>query len=157
MGSLYSYDEEKYLLDTDVGNYVSITGVSLSEQVDFDDLQEEIDKILAEQDENFASVDIETNAYLAQEAINNYLLSLQEETFLGFDVKELIELSKELDPMECYRFVNGELSVISLEAGEDSTTLVKCLWCSSFSFPYGLPPQDRIFRICIRDLLVFQW
>lgn len=127
LGSLYSYDEEKYLLDTDVGNYVSITGVSLSEQIDFDNLQEEIDNILAEQDKNFASVDIETNAYLAQEAINNYLLSLQEETFLGFDVKELVELSKKLDPMECYRFVNDELSVISLEVGEDSTTLVKCL------------------------------
>ena len=127
LGSLYSYDEEKYLLDTDVGDYVSITGVSLSEEINFDKLQEEIDQILAEQDENFVSVDVETNAYLAQEAINSYLLSLQEESFLGFDVKELIELSKQLDPMECYRFVNDELSIITLEAEEDSTTLVKCL------------------------------
>ena len=82
IGSLYSYDTKKYIYATDFGKNVTITGESLSAQMDFDEIEKEINKILEEQDYNFASVDVDTYAYMAQEAVESYLLSLQQETFM---------------------------------------------------------------------------
>ena len=115
LGSLYSYDEARYVLDIDVGEYADVTGQSLSSQLDYKALEEEINKILETQDTNFATVEVETYAYFAQEAVSNYLLSFQEETFLGYDVKELAELASKLDPMECYRITSDGLMTIDLE------------------------------------------
>lgn len=115
LGSLYSYDEGRYLFDLDVGSFTGITGESLFTSLDYSELEKEINRVLETQDKNFVQVDIETLAYFSQEAITNYLLSLQEETFLGYNVDMLVEASKELDPMECYRITNDGLMVIDLE------------------------------------------
>lgn len=103
LGPLYSYDENKYLYDPDVGNFINLTGQSLAETLDYDAIEQEINKILDEQDEAFATVDLETTVDFAQKAVVSYLLSMQEETFLGCDVKELVKEAESLDPMECFR------------------------------------------------------
>ena len=121
LGSLYSYDEAKYVYDVDVGDYVYVTGQSLITQLDYDSLQEEVNAVLEEQDENFVQVDVETCVYVAQEAVNNYLLSMQEETFLGYDVKELAELTAQLNPMECYRITSDGLMETNLEHSTEDT------------------------------------
>ena len=104
LGSLYSYDENKYLYDPNVGNYVYVTGTSLSTIVDYNDLEREVNAILENQDYKFSKSEVETIAYSAQKAINNYWLSLQEETFMGYKVSELLEISKTIDPTECIQF-----------------------------------------------------
>ena len=117
IGSLYSYDEERalFLSAEDVGEYLNITGKSLSSQIDFASLEKEINETIEKQDFNFSSVDLEFCAYIAQEAITSYLLSMQEETFLGFSVSTLIELTKQLDPKDCIRIADSGLSVVSIE------------------------------------------
>ena len=115
LGSLYSYDEGRYLFDLEVGDFTGLTGESLFTSLDYSELEKEINRVLETQDKNFVQVDIETLAYFAQEAITSYLLSLQEETFLGYNVDMLVEASKELDPMECYRITKDGLTVIDLE------------------------------------------
>ncbi len=128
LGSLYSFDDEKYLYDTDFGNFVNVNGVSLYSNVDYDELEKQINLVLDEQDLNFASVDIETCAYIAQEAITTYLLSMQEETFMGFDVEYLIELANELDPTECYQITQDGLIVVNFEdVGNDASALTRWL------------------------------
>ena len=104
LGALYSYDEGRYVFDPNVGSYVTITGTSLFQQIDYDSLRNEVNRILSEQDANFVQEEIRTNAYFAQDAVESYLLSLQEETFLGCDVSTLIEEVRNLDPTQCLRF-----------------------------------------------------
>lgn len=103
LGALYSYDEGRFVFDPNVGAYLPITGVSLFTQLDYEALRKEVDRILAEQDAHFVQEEIKTNAYFAQEAVTSYLLSLQEETFLGCDVATLVEEVKKLDPTQCFR------------------------------------------------------
>ncbi len=112
IGALYSYDDGKYLYDPEVGDYVRVTGSSISESIDYDELQTKIDDILNNQDQYFSNVDIEESAYLAQEAFESYLLSMQEEKFMGYDVKELIKISSELDPMECIQLTPDGMLII---------------------------------------------
>ncbi len=128
LGSLYSYDESRYVFENNVGGYVTISGTSLYSQIDYDELEKEINAILETQDTNFVSYDIESAACFAQEAIEAYLLSMQEETFLGYDVATLIEESKKLDPLECYRITSDGLVTLDIEEYQSKEeTLVKWL------------------------------
>lgn len=129
IGSLYSYDESRYLMDLNVGQYSPISGTSLASQIDYNQLETEINKILETQDLNYAQVDIETNLYFAQEAVESYLLSLQEETFCGYSVDALIEAAKELDPMECFQLSAEGVLTIDIDElpGEGATPLAKWL------------------------------
>ncbi|WP_024861717.1 hypothetical protein [Ruminococcus flavefaciens] len=112
LGALYSYDESRYVFDPDVGDFTPINGVSLSEEIDFDALEEEINRILETQDMNFSQEGIESSVYFAHEALNQYLLSIQDETFMGYKVSELLSISQELNPMECIRITpNGIVTV----------------------------------------------
>lgn len=54
---------------------------------------------LETQEINYAQVDVETSLYFAQEAVEAYLLSFQEETFCGCSVDTLITATQELAPM----------------------------------------------------------
>ena len=129
LGALYSFDEEKYLYDTDFGNYIPISGTSLSEEIDYEELERAINEILDKQDFDFTSIEIQTYAYIAQEAIQSYLLSVQQETFLGYDVKELVRLAGEIDPTECYRITSDGLLVVDIDedVGNEASSLVKWL------------------------------
>ncbi|MDI9243200.1 hypothetical protein [Fusibacillus kribbianus] len=127
LGSLYSYDESKYVYDIDVGNYINVTGSSIYSQIDYDELQTEINRILETQDANLVSVDIESCAYIAQDAVINCLLSMQEETFLGYSVAELVEAVEELDPMQCFRVIDGGPVVIDLDYDGGADALTKWL------------------------------
>lgn len=110
-GSLYNYDEGRYIIDYDVGNFIGVSGVSLSAAIDYSELQAEIDRIIAEQDENFRQIDVQTVASISTEALSAYLLSLQEETFLGYRVDDLIEISESLDPLEYLRITDEGIEV----------------------------------------------
>lgn len=115
LGALYSYDADRYLYDPEVGDYTYISGLSLSQDIDYSEFEKEINRILEEQDYNFSKSDVETAAYFAQEAVESYLLSMQEETFMGYSVAELVELTKTLDPLECIRVTPDGTIVINVE------------------------------------------
>ncbi len=105
-----------------------MTGSSLYNQIDYAELEKEVNEILEKQDINFATVDVESCAYFAQEAVTAYLLSLQEETFLGYSVKELVEIAEELDPTQVLRFTDEGAAVIDIQAfPEGKKELVKWL------------------------------
>ena len=104
LGALYSYDEKRFVFDPNVGTYQYIAGQSLYAWIDYASLEAEVNRILEQQDFNFSIVEVRTAVYTAQEAYTNYLLSLQEESFMGYPVKDLVELAEQLDPMEMIRF-----------------------------------------------------
>ena len=131
LGSLYSYDDKRFIFDNDVGNYVdvSVNADSLYAGIDFDALDEEIERILETQDKNFASMDIASYVQISKEAVTSYLLSLQQETFFGYDVQELIEASKNIDANECIQITESGLNYIDYTrtAGKSASTLTKWL------------------------------
>lgn len=115
LGTLYSYDEERVLNDLNVGEYVPLGGVSLSDEIDFTALEAEINRIIEEQNYNFSTVDVATAVYIAQDALNAYLLSLQEETFMGYRVEDLVELSKQIDPTSCIRITADGFELVDIQ------------------------------------------
>ena len=114
LGALYSYDERRFVFDPNVGNYRYIVGQSLYTPIDYAALEAEVNRILEEQDFNFSMVEVRTAVYTAQEAYNNYLLSLQEESFMGYPVKDLIALSEQLDPMQLIRLTPEGHIIVSI-------------------------------------------
>ncbi len=127
LGSLYSYDEGRFVYAVNVGNYNGVAGVSLNSQIDYDKLARMVSDTLKTQDKNFATVDVVSCCYIAQEAITSYLLSLQEETFLGYKVSDLVAAAETLDPLECYRITVDGLETLQLEHAGDATTLTRWL------------------------------
>ena len=128
LGSLYSYDESRFVFENEVGQSVRISAVSLYSNIDYDELQDAINDILRNQDKNFVTIDIESAVLYSQEAVESYLGSLQEETFLGYRVEDLIREAENLDLMECYRLTEDGLKTLTIEPGQKGeSTLVKWL------------------------------
>lgn len=129
IGSLYFYDDSRYLYDTNFGEYLPIGGISLYEKIDYVKYEEEINAYIEEQSKNFKEFDVVSAAHNSQSAVKAFLLSLQEETFLGYDVKQLVTLVENLNPMECYRITADGLSVIDIQENpeEGASALTKWL------------------------------
>ena len=133
LGALYSYDENKYLFDPNVGDYKYISGASLYENIDYSDLEAEVNRILEEQDINFSDVDIQTSVHIAQEAVNSFFLSMQEETFMGYNVKDLIAAADEIDPMECIRLTPDGMIIIDTQKPEEDSPSALVKWITGIS------------------------
>ena len=114
LGALYSYDTGKYVFDPDMGNYVYVNGISLFDQIDYASIEAQINQIIAEQNYNLSHQEIVSSVYIAQEAIVSYLLSMQEETFLGYKVSELVEAASQLEPTQCIRITPEGFVVIDI-------------------------------------------
>ena len=129
LGALYSYDEERLVFNPNLGEYINVTGISLNHEIDYQEVEDEINRILAEQDKNFWSEEIQTAVYESKDAMTSYLLSLQEERFFGYDVKELAQLTSQIDPMECIRITPDGMVMIQFEKDfwHDSNSLAKWL------------------------------
>ena len=129
LGSLYSYDEEKYLFDNVFGDYIPITGNSLSIQLNYKELEQQTNEYINRQNYNLYSNEIENSVYIAQEAIKNYFLSTQEETFLGYPVETLLEIANDLNPLECIRITSEGIFALEINPipPEEPTKLVKWL------------------------------
>ena len=103
LGALYSYDESRNLFTTAYGDEFTLTGVSLHDPIDYSELEASINRILDEQDKNYFTINVITAVSESKEAVTAYLQSLQEETFLGCNVKALIEEVSTLSPDQCIR------------------------------------------------------
>ena len=129
LGALYSYDESRYVYDPDVGTHVNLTGTSLSASINYDELEQKINEIIKTQDANFYQSEIQTILYESQEALTNYLLSLQQEEFLGVKVSELIAFAEQVDPSEFVQLTPDGIIIVNVEdyPPDDSEKLAKWL------------------------------
>ena len=114
LGALYSYDTGKYVFDPDMGNYIRLSGNSLYDFIDYAEIEAQVNQIIADQNNRLSEQEIVSAVHIAQESIVSYLLSLQQETFLGHNVDDLVEYASQLDPMECIRITPEGLEVINL-------------------------------------------
>ena len=115
LGNLYSYDENGIVYYVDIGEYVEFSGESLFETIDYKELEAEVNRILEDQDKNFARVDVETYVYRSKDIVDKYFLSLQEETFMGCKVQDLIKEVEKLDPRECITITSDGNVIVNLD------------------------------------------
>ena len=129
LGALYSYDTGKFVFDPDMGNYTPVNGFTLFSQIEFAAVEARMNQIIENQDINFSHQEIVSSVHIAQEAVISYLLSMQEETFLGYRVSDLVQAASELDPMECIRITPEGFVIIDIidETPETADELTKWL------------------------------
>lgn len=114
-GNLYSYDEQAYVYIVEEQNYVPVFGVSLLGEADYEQIIAEADRLLKTQEVNFSYSEIESYVSYSMEALNSYLLGLQEETFLGIPTEDLIEIARNLDPLQHLRIEVDESGATTIQ------------------------------------------
>lgn len=108
-GNIYNYDTNEYVYIVTEEEYVPVNGVSVIGEANYEDIIEEVNNILKKQEANLTYEELKSYVVQSQDALQSYLLGLQEETFMGFPTAQLVEVVKNLDPMQHIRMqVNDE-------------------------------------------------
>ena len=102
-GNIFNYDTNQYVYIVEEQEYVPVDGVSLVGEAEFKIIEDEINRILRTQDANMAYEDLKTYATQNKQVLTDFLLGLQEETFIGVDVDTLVEIANRIDPMQHLR------------------------------------------------------
>lgn len=129
VGSLYSFDSGTEIYQGPYNGITKIKSESISSQIDFIEMNKQINDLLDQQDANFSSAEVNTYFCFAQERVNAFLLAQQEETFMGFKVDELVKYMENLSPSDCIRITpNGiEINALMEEVPEEPSLFVKWL------------------------------
>ena len=91
-GSLYDYDNNEYIYDEEIfEEYKSHYGVQLFGEEDYNKLEDNLKQLSDQQLKNGYIVEEYNIVYISPESIQAYLSSNEEETFFGYNVKELTE------------------------------------------------------------------
>jgi len=122
IGSLFSYDEGRWLYDTSIGEFTGVHSSYILESIDYDAIATELNEILKTQNINALEEIVNSQKYYACEAINAFLLSFQEEKFMGFEVTELVKISEEIDPDQFIRITGDSIEVLDLPQDPTSAT-----------------------------------
>ena len=134
-GNIYNYDIEDYVYIVEEQDYVPVSGVSLLGEADYQDIMDEVNRILQTQEANLTYAEIESYVSQSQEALHSYLLGLQEETFMGIPTTDLIDIVRDLDPMQHLQIgvdANGTTAIEIIEVtkipslGEKIATSIVC-------------------------------
>ena len=133
LGALYSFDEQRYVYDPDIGDYQYITGKSLYTDIDYSELEAEVNRILEEQDINFSQVDIDSAIQISQDAVDAFLLGLQKETFMGYDADTLREAASNLDPKECIQITPEGMVIIDAVMPSQETPSAVMKWVTGIT------------------------
>lgn len=125
-GNIYNYDIEDYVYIVEEQDYVPVSGVSLLGEADYQDIMDEVNRILQTQEANLTYAEIESYVSQSQDALYSYLLGLQEETFMGIPTAELVDIVRDLDPMQHLQIgvdANGTTTIEIIEV-----TKLPSLW-----------------------------
>lgn len=92
LGSLYDYDKNEYVYDDGLyDKYVTHSGTALFGEEDYAELQSEMKAFSDSQLENGYVVTSYSIVYISPESIQAYIESDEEDTFFGYQVKDLTE------------------------------------------------------------------
>lgn len=119
-GNIYNYDTSEWDYLVEEIDYIPLTGISLVGETDYQKIVDEVNAILARQEANLSYSDLQSYVEQSQEALISYLLGLQEETFMGISTEQLVEIAKDLEPLQHIQIVvdaegNTTLKIIEIE------------------------------------------
>lgn len=113
-GKVYSYDDDRYVFDPDLGKKADVKATSINTLLDPVIAKNEYGRYIAEQTANGFTVDTMNFVYISYAAIEAYYLSNQDESLLGIDVQEFYEAERTVGPNEYYT-VDAEGNLTKLE------------------------------------------
>lgn len=115
LGYLYNYDLEQPVYDPDLNGGTLTTvadAFSIIQGVDYDYALDSAHITIAQQNDNYVTVDTMQVLYISREAINEYMVHNQDESYLGIPAETLQQLESQLnDTLFYYVDGNGELQV----------------------------------------------
>ena len=119
-GNIYNYDTSEWDYLVDEIDYIPLTGISLVGETDYQKIVDAINAILAKQEANLSYVELKSYVEQSQDALISYLLGLQEENFMGISTEKLVEIAKNLEPLQHIQIVvdtagNTTLKIIEIE------------------------------------------
>lgn len=119
-GNIYNYDTSEWDYLVEEIDYVPVTGISLVGETDYQKIVDEVNAILAKQEANLSFSELESYVEQSQEALISYLLGLQEETFMDISTDQLVEIAKDLEPLQHIQIVvdaegNTTLKIIEIQ------------------------------------------
>ena len=109
LGSLYSYDTEKYIYDTNF-TYEVEEVTSLFDDINFDQIQETVNKLAEEQRKLGYAVSDVTITLISTELIEEYYEKGQPETFYGYDSETLKNIFGDKSNAISVEIKDGELT-----------------------------------------------
>ena len=109
LGELYDYDRNLVLYDPNLGNNNTFNPDAFSgvQGVDYDYAFQISQDIILQQDENYLTVDMLQAVYIAPEAINEWLVNNQEESYLGIPTDVLQGIEAQLSNTVFY-YIDGD-------------------------------------------------
>ena len=125
-GNVYCYDIEDYVYIVEEQDYVPVSGVSLLGEADYQDIMNKVNEILKTQEAYLTYAEIESYVSQSQDALCIFLLGLQQETFIGIPTAELVDIVRDLDPMQHLQIgvdANGTTTIEIIEV-----TKLPSLW-----------------------------
>ena len=93
LGSLYDYDRSRYVYDPSFldGVYEHHSGIELNEEdEDYIKLQEQLNKMSAEQEKKGYEVTEFSTVYISPESVQAYIDSQEQDTFFGYNVDDIV-------------------------------------------------------------------
>ncbi len=115
LGILYDYDLDRIVYDPYLGAVFDKNGFSVNVGVNYDYALELYDSIIHNQNDNATTIDTITVTAISVEAINEYVLHNQNESFLGISAEQLQYIEANLDNTVFY-YINsdGEIQVLEI-------------------------------------------
>ena len=121
-GAIFSYDDDRYVFDPDIGKSVDTITTSLNTLLDPIIAENEYNRYIAEQTANGFTVDTMNFVYIRYEALEAYCLTHQDESLLGIDVQEFYDIERTVGPNEYYTVdADGNLTKLEFPPNEDES------------------------------------
>ena len=130
IGSLYSYDDETSFYEAAIGSdYKGITGVSTVLIIDPEVIRNQVIDMLSTQIFSSTSFDYETCIAISIDAVNAYILSLADETFMGVNTQELKEYALQAGEYDAVRYTSSgfTIDVDDMRPPEETSEFLKFL------------------------------
>lgn len=113
LGFLYNYDLDKIVFDPNLGKKFDTNGFSTSSPFDYDEAYDLFKSQIREQDNNLYTVETVNVLMISVDALKDYLLHDQDETYLGVSADELYYYESQVDATQYY-YIDGQTGAVSV-------------------------------------------
>ena len=116
LGAVYSYDDERIIYDPEIRkgeNRFKASGYTTTAGLDYDLLlRTYTDNVITYQNENMSGFDSYTITAISVEALNEYMLHGQDETYLGISTETIYNIETRISDSVFY-YVDGETGAVT--------------------------------------------
>lgn len=130
LGDVYNYDVGEITHYTNYGEELKFDSYSLSTDVDYTIIYEQLQEVLSLQDDNALTIEVENANFISYQALNDYMASNQNEALLGVDADILLQYEAQINDNYYYVIMaDGSVQVLELPPDpEEKASLWERIW-----------------------------